>query len=181
MNTNRLATMVTLVLVALLLAGCLKGRSAGTMLDDQNTEFRVINAIYGDPDIDANSHIKVEVHEAIVLLLGETDTPARRERAGELAAAVPNVDRVVNEIQVGDSAGLAGRSHNSWLTTKVNTALRFDDSLKLVDTSRVKVISADRNVYLMGLVQSKDADAIVEVVRNVGGVEKVVKVFKYTD
>lgn len=181
MKMNHLATVAILLLTALLLAGCFKGRSAGTVLDDQNTEFRVIDVIYNDPDIDANSHIKVEVHEAIVLLLGETPTPEKRERAGELAASVPNVDRVVNEIQVRDSAGLAGRAHNSWLTTKVNSALAFDSSLKLIDTSRVKVITANRNVYLMGLVRRNDADAIVEVVRNVGGVEKVVKVFKYTD
>ena len=180
-NRNLPATLALLALSALLLGGCLKGRTFGTTLDDQNTEFRVIDTINSDPAFGTESHIKVEVHEAMVLLLGETDSVAKRDRAGELAASVSNVDRVINEILVADTAGIGARTNNSWLTARVNNALTFADSLEDMDTGRVKVVSSTGTVYLMGLVTRSQGDAVVEVARNVGGVEKVVKVFKYTD
>jgi osmotically-inducible protein OsmY len=33
----------------------------------------------------------------------------------------------------------------------------------------------------MGLVTHKEGEAVAEVVRNIGGVDKVVKIFDYTD
>ena len=36
-------------------------------------------------------------------------------------------------------------------------------------------------VYLMGMVSHDEADAVTDIARDVGGVEKVVKVFEYTD
>lgn len=178
---NLPAILALLALSALLLGGCLKGRTFGTTLDDQNTEFRVIDTIFSDPQFGTESHIKVEVHDGMVLLLGETNTVAKRDRAGELAASVSNVDRVVNEILVADTAGIGTRSNNSWLTARVSNALTFADSLEDMETSRIKVVSSTGTVYLMGLVTRSEGDAAAEVARNVGGVEKVVKVFKYTD
>ncbi|HEX5123899.1 MAG TPA: BON domain-containing protein, partial [Rhodanobacteraceae bacterium] len=46
---------------------------------------------------------------------------------------------------------------------------------------RVNVTTAHRTVYLMGMVTHEEADAAVEVARGIDGVEKVVKVFEYTD
>ena len=41
--------------------------------------------------------------------------------------------------------------------------------------------TAHRVVYLMGKVSHEEDDAVTEVARDVDGVEKVVKVFEYTD
>ena len=71
--------------------------------------------------------------------------------------------------------------NNSWLTAKVNTALMTKNPVEGFDTSRIKVISSDHTVYLMGIVSRAEGDAAAEVARNVGGVEKVVKVFSYSD
>jgi len=35
--------------------------------------------------------------------------------------------------------------------------------------------------YLMGLVSHEEADAAVEVARNISGIDKVVKVFEYSE
>jgi osmotically-inducible protein OsmY len=91
------------------------------------------------------------------------------------------VERVVNELAVGPSASLGKRLDNSWLTTKVNAALVRDNPVPGFDATRIKVISSLNTVYLMGLVRRAEGDAVAEVARNVGGVEKVVKVFSYMD
>ena len=49
------------------------------------------------------------------------------------------------------------------------------------DPGRVKISTAHGNVYLMGLVSHREADAVVDVARNVAGVNKVVQVFEYVD
>lgn len=169
-----------LCLVALpLLAGCLQYRSTGAMLDDQNIELRVIDAIASSDQIDRNSHIKVEVYENVVLLMGEATTEGVRNHAGDLAADVDQVERVVNEIEVTERVGVGGKFGNSWLTSKVNTALATENTLEGWDPHRIKVISSRNTVYLMGNVTRDEGDRVAEVVRNVRGVEKVVKVFNY--
>jgi osmotically-inducible protein OsmY len=168
-------------LLPLLLAGCLQYRSTGAMFDDQNMELRVIDAINEPEEIGTESHIKVEVYEKTVLLMGETPTEARKTLAGERAAGVDRVERVVNEIEVGERAGVGARFGNSWLSGKVKTALSRADKLEGWDAYRVKVVSSQGTVYLMGNVTREEGDSVAEVARNVRGVEKVVKVFNYVE
>ena len=182
-----------LTLAGLLLGGCAAAvvggsavvvhdrRSVGQVIDDQNIEYAVIRRIYNSEAIGEESHVKVEVYENVVLLMGETDGEERKRRAGELAGEVDNVERVVNEIQIADRASLGTRMNNSWLTAKVDTALVRDNPVPGFDATRIKVVSSDGTVYLMGLVSRAEGDAVAEVARNVSGVEKVVKVFDYTD
>jgi osmotically-inducible protein OsmY len=171
---------VLLALVAVpLLAGCLQYRSTGAMFDDQNIEWRVIDAISSSEQLDRSSNIKVEVYENVVLLMGQAPTEAARDLAGDLAAEVDQVERVVNEIEVMERTGVGGKFNNSWLTGKVNTALATENTLEGWDPHRIKVISSENTVYLMGNVSRDEGDRVAEVVRNVRGVEKVVKVFNY--
>ncbi|MDX1461095.1 MAG: BON domain-containing protein, partial [Xanthomonadales bacterium] len=69
----------------------------------------------------------------------------------------------------------------TWLTTKVNTALLRENPVPGFDATRIKVVTSQNNVYLMGLVTREEGDAVAEVARHVGGVEKVIKVFSYRD
>lgn len=182
---------ILLAMLAQALAGCAAAvvgggavaahdrRTVGTVFDDQNAEYRVIDQVYSSPEIGEESHIKVEVYEGVVLLMGETDNEARRELAGRLAGEVDHIERVVNEIQIEESATLGDRVNNTWLTAKVNTALVRENPMPGFDATRIKVISSNHTVYLMGLVTREEGDAVAEVTRNVSGVERVVKVFNY--
>lgn len=175
------ALSLLLLLAPLLLSGCLQYRSTGAMFDDQNIELRVIDAINANEEIGTESHIKVEVYENMVLLMGETPTEARKALAGRSAAKVDRVERVVNEIEVTERADLGARFGNSWLSGKVKTAIGRADTLEGWDMYRVKVVSSRGTVYLMGNVSRQEGDAVAEVVRNVRGVDKVMKVFNYVE
>ncbi|NNL95861.1 MAG: BON domain-containing protein [Xanthomonadales bacterium] len=156
-------------------------RTTGTVLDDQTTEVRVVDRIYATPGFEGGDHVKVEVYQGVVLLLGEVTTEEKRVRAGERAAEVDNVARVVNELTVDSEATMGERLDNTWLTTKVNTVLLKENPVPGFDATRIKVVTSKDNVYLMGLVSREEGEAVAEVVRNVGGVARVVKVFSYTD
>ena len=196
-NTNPklhlLPVMVCVLLSALILSGCAAvvvggvavvasdRRSAGTVLDDQTTEVLVNDHIYDTPEFAGGDHVKVEVYQGVVLLVGEVTTAEKKVLAGQRAAEVDNVSRVVNELAIDESASIGERLDNTWLTTKVNTILLKENPVPGFDATRIKVVSSQDTVYLMGLVSREEGDAVAEVARNVGGVAKVVKVFSYRD
>ena len=156
-------------------------RSTGTVLNDQSLEYDVIGNIRSHPNFGENDHIKVEVHLGVVLLAGETVSEENRILATKLAEEPRLTERVVNDLKVGERAGFGGKLDNTWLTTKVNSILVTENPLPGNDAARIKVVSSQNTVYLMGMVTREEGTAIAEIVRNIGGVEKVVKIFDYTD
>ena len=179
-----LSIVALVMLVSILTLSACSGherRSTGTVLNDQSLEYEVIGNIRSDPSFGENDHIKVEVHQGVVLLAGETVSEENRILATQLAEKPRLTERVVNDLKIGERSGFGGKLDNSWLTTKVNSILITENPVSGNDASRVKVVSSQNTVYLMGLVSREEGEAVAEVVRNIGGVEKVVKIFDYTD
>ena len=168
-------------IVALPACGKYGRRTTGTVINDQTLEYEVIDNIRSDPSLSEKDHIKVEVHQGVVLLAGETATEENKILATRLAEESRLTQRVVNDLKVGEREGFGGKLDNSWLTTKVNSVLITENPLPGNDASRIKVVSSHNTVYLMGMVTRQEGDAVAEVVRNIGGVEKVDKIFDYTD
>jgi len=170
--------------LCLLLAACApqqERRSLGTIIDDQIIETKAMDRVYSLPGFDNMDHVKVEVHNGVLLLAGETKSESNKLLATEETAKIKGVDRVVNELAVMPPADTGDRLDNSYMTSKVNTLLLKENPVEGFDATRIKVLTARRIVYLMGTVSRADGEAVAEVVRRVGGVEKVVKVFDYTD
>jgi len=180
---NQSIVILVMLISILTLAACSghERRSTGTVLNDQSLEYEVIGNIRSDPSFGEDDHIKVEVHQGVVLLAGETVSEENRILATRLAEKPRLTERVVNDLKVGKRSGFGGKLDNSWLTTKVNSVLVTENPVSGNEASRVKVVSSQNTVYLMGLVTREEGKAIAEVVRNIGGVEKVVKIFDYTD
>lgn len=172
------------LLTATLVGACApasKKRTPGTVIDDQTVQIKALNNIYRTAEFDRADHVKVEVHNGTVLLAGETKSEANKDLATRVVNEIRGVKHIVNELAVMPAAGLGERLDNSYISAKANSILTARDPIGGVDMARIKVITARRNVYLMGTVTQKEGEAVAEVVRNIGGVEKVVKVFDYLD
>lgn len=154
-------------------------RSFGKVLDDQGIELAARNYLYQHEDIDRQDRIKIVSYNGKVLLAGEIETEQKKQLASEIVADINGVDQVVNELRVSPRLGIGHRVSDSYLTARVNTALLTENPVPGFDPSRVKVVSVDDTVYLMGLLSPAEGDAVTEVVRRVRGVRKVVKVFEY--
>ena len=150
-------------------------RTPGEMLDDRKIERLAKQNVAADERL-ATSHVNVVSYDGIVLLTGEVEDDALRARAERLVGNVPNVRRIHNEIQVGGATSFFARANDSWLTTKVFSKFAADSA---VDASRIKVVSENGVVYLIGVVPRDHAAAAAEAARSVFGVRKVVKVFDY--
>jgi osmotically-inducible protein OsmY len=156
-------------------------RTAGSVLEDQAIEIKAVSALRSERGMYAESHFNVVSYNGIVLLSGETPTEAWRARAEELVRNIEKVKRVHNEVTVGPPSTLLSRSTDTVITGKVKTGLIGIRDIEGFDPTRVKVVTEHSVVYLMGMVTRTEGDRSAEVASQVGGVERVVKVFEYQD
>jgi osmotically-inducible protein OsmY len=152
-------------------------RTTGSFLDDEGIELKANSAISDDPAL-KDAHINITSLNGVVLLTGEAPTAGQRDKVLTHARGVPRVRRVVNEIRVSPPTAYSSRMSDSWLTTKVKSKMLGD---KQLDSMQVKVVTENGVVYLMGLAKKAEAERATELARQVGGVQKVVKLFEYQD
>ncbi|NKN33629.1 BON domain-containing protein [Marichromatium bheemlicum] len=191
-RTRRAATLA-LVLASSLLGGCgalvVGGITVGAaalydrrpyyvVIDDQHIEMNAISAIQQDRELQDHARISVTSYNYRVLLTGQAERPELAQRAVDKVRRLAKVQQVVDEITIGPRVSLARKSEDAYLTSRVKLALTKVD-LEDFDATRVKVVSEDGVVYLMGLVNPAEADAAAEKARYVRGVKRVVKLFEY--
>ena len=158
-------------------------RAVGTVLSDRNIQLSAIDAINKHRELTRDdNNVKVVVYNGVMLLCGQVRSEQLKQLAHTSADGFEGVTRLVDEIEVTDEPqGFWRRRGDETITARVKTALLDITSLNDFDPSRVNVTTVDSVVYLMGMVSRDEADAVVEVARNVAGVAKVVKVFEYAD
>lgn len=153
-------------------------RTVGAFIDDGAIELKSRSALNSDPALHGNMHLSVTSMNGIVLLSGEVTRAELRERALAHVRAVPGIRRVADEITIGDPASFGSRTYDGWLTTKVKTKLIAEDDL---DSTRVKVVTENDAVYLMGLVTRAEAKLATDAARTTRGVARVITLFEYLD
>ena len=165
--------------LTLALAGC-GSRSIGNKIDDQFIAPAVENNIArAHVDLTSpTSHIVVTSYNGVVLLAGQTPRSDLKDTAEQAARRVQGVSKVHNELQVLQPTSLLARSNDTLLTSKIKTQMLADAS---VPGSRIKVITENGIVYLLGLVSRQEANQATALVQGVSGVQKIVKLFQYTN
>ena len=153
-------------------------RTTGTIVDDQAIELKAATAFLNDQAINESAHINVTSYNNVVLLTGETPTTELRDRVVQIVRDIPKVKNVYNELIIAAPSSLVSRSSDSLITSKVKTRLLTTENF---DGTKVKVVTESGIVYLMGIISRDEADVATNATRQVGGVQKVVKLFQYTD
>jgi osmotically-inducible protein OsmY len=153
-------------------------RTTGTVVEDQAIELKAWQALRADKELSEQAHINVTSFNTRVLLSGEAPTEALRQRAADIVRGVDKVSHVYNEITVAAPSSMMTRSSDTVITSKVKTKLLADAN---IDGVHVKVVTENGVVYLMGLVSRADGDLAAKIASETGGVQRVVKLFQYTD
>lgn len=185
---------ITAVLLALTLAGCsgvltatrdapmepnYGTRTLGSSIDDQLIETRAsVNIAKAHPDLEAHSRFSVTSYNGVVLLTGQVPRAELVQLAGDTARRVQRVKVVHNELTVGPRLSLLARNNDALITSSAKARMLADSN---VPGRRIKVVTEAGAVYLMGLVTRAEADAAVAAVQQVGGVQRIVKLFEYID
>ncbi|WP_316677356.1 division/outer membrane stress-associated lipid-binding lipoprotein [uncultured Tolumonas sp.] len=151
-------------------------RTVTAQVDDQKIELNARHDLSERTDISRISHISINSNNGIVLLVGQTPHQKYSDEVRAMVERQEGVRKIYNEIKIEEPIGYDIRSNDSWITSKVRTMLIAE---KHFDSSHVKVVTEDSQVFLMGLVTHDEGELAVEIARNVSGVEKVIRVFEY--
>lgn len=192
MNTKLFKKLITLLATTFILQGCVAlgiaggaalatkvgtdPRTMGSQLDDETLELKVYNAVTKDAQIKQEARVVVVSYNKRILLIGQAPNENVKSVATSLAKGVEGVEDVYNEMRIGSPIPFGQISQDAWITTKIKSDMLINSSVKTTD---IKAITENKEVFLMGNVTQEQATAAAEVARNISGVEKVVKVFKY--
>lgn len=116
--------------------------------------------------------VNTVVYEGRVLLTGKVENQAAHDTAERIVQQTPGVREVINELVVNPDRG--------FVSGVTDVAIEVKIKAQLVATKGIKSInyrwrSLDGTVYLIGAAQSsEELSAVIEVIRNIDGVRKVV-------
>jgi len=167
--------LIPLLLLSLLLSAC-TATSVSDSFDDSRNESLAKKRIKDAHPALKDSNISVTSFDGIVLITGQVPSAELIAIATAGVEPLRNVRKVHNELQVAGKTSVLSRTNDSWLTTKVKSKLAANED---TDADRIKVVTENGVVYLMGLLTQAEADAAVQVTRDTQGVQKIVKVFEY--
>ncbi len=152
-------------------------RTVGAFIDDASIEASGRSLVSGTHELE-KAHINITSINGIVLLTGEAPSEQARTLVLEKIRSVNGVRRTINEMQISPPSSFGNRTKDTWITGKVKTSLISDER---VDSTRVKVVTEQKVVYLMGLITQSEAQFAATATSKVKGVKRVVKLFEYTD
>jgi osmotically-inducible protein OsmY len=150
-------------------------------IENTLTDNKIVTTATNDLNADSRftgSHIEIACFNQVVLITGETPSADLRKAAEDIVNHVPNVTKVYNQLSVQNPASSLVRTSDGWITTKIKTQLLATKGLQ---SGTIKVVTEDGIVYLMGIVSHEQADIAADIASQVSGVQRVMKIFQYTD
>ena len=153
-------------------------RTYGAQVEDESIETKAKINISAAHEELKNSHFSVTSYNGYVLIVGQAPSEERKQQASQVVKKIRGVRRIYNELEVAGNSSAMTRSSDTWITTKVKSALLADSN---IEGGRIKVVTENGVVYLMGLVSHPEAERVTETTRSSAGVQKVVQLFEYFD
>jgi len=151
-------------------------RSNATILEDQTIEVKSKNRF--EEKYQDKVHATATSFNRYVLITGQAPTEEIKQDLTTIVLEVENVRNVQNEVIVAGNASFTSRSSDTFTTTSVKGRLTQN---KEVGANNVKVVTENGTVFLMGLVTRQEAESASQTAATTSGVQRVVKVFEYTD
>lgn len=152
-------------------------RTTKEIWQDNNIEFEVA-ALGNKAPFKGKARVVASSYNGTVVLMGQAPTQDLINEFENKAREVKGVKNIHNQIKQKEPLSVTQISNDSWITTKVKSALLTDSELNGV---KVKVITEDSDVFLFGYVTPAQSERATEIARNISGVKQVVKGFQYGD
>ncbi len=184
-------SLIALMITSTLLTGCSQiisatrdepihedqsSRTLGNYVEDEAIELKVlVNLSKGSAPL-SQSHINVTSFNGQVLLSGQVPNETIKREAEQVVNQTREVKRIHNELEIAGPTSTIVRTNDTYLTSRIKLQLLADND---VSGSRIKVVTENGTVYLMGLVSQRESDRAIEIIRGVSGVQRIVKVFEY--
>jgi len=153
-------------------------RTLGKQIDDQRIELTAHNDLSTQQALKDNANLQVISVNGSVLVIGQTPNSYLRDLAIKTVTSVNGVLHVHNQIRISNEISFTTKTNDLWITSKVKAALFADEK---INASNIKVVTENGEVFLLGLISQKQASSAIEIARNIGGVNRVFKMFEYQE
>jgi len=148
-------------------------RSASKLVEDQSVEIQITDFIYGHEKIGKKVRVKVTSFNGTVLLTGEIPDEESRNIILEKTNQLRYVQKVIDAMEIKPKLSLLDINNDSWLATKTKSSLMINKSF----ITNTKIVTSDRKIYLMGLVNNNEAKTILDIVNKIEGATAVIPLF----
>ena len=175
--------------IGCLLSGCMSSAmtSANAVYDHRSIQTNVQNhyqqvslyhALTSNPAVNPASDLAVVIEEHVALIIGETPDQASWLAIDKEAGRFSGTQKVLNKVTIAPPVSMATKIHDTWITTKIKTQYIASNE---INPSKIKVITDDGVVYLMGMAPREEANKAIEVASQTEGVKKVVTALYFLD
>jgi len=185
-------TLLITVSLVLMLSGCVGLFIAGTattvnlVTDPRSTQEiwndnyieSEITGIVKKPPYRGKTRITSSSFRGSVILMGQSPDENLISSLEKEVKTVKGVKDIYDQVRIKEPLSTGAISEDSWITAKVKSKLLTDHDLNGI---KIKVITEDKEVFLLGYVTQKHAKRATEIARNISGVKKVIKAFQYDD
>lgn len=125
-----------------------------------------------------NLRVNISSIDGQLLLIGQAKDIHLKKQLLQEIREINGVKQVYDQIRIKPPLSLSAVSQDTWLTTKVKSALIGSKKLRNVD---ITVLTEDSEVFLMGYVSQTQAKEATEITRNLAGVKQVIQGFQLVD
>lgn len=146
-------------------------RSVGAFIDDQAIELKIRKFIMQNKEMWDTSHISVVSFNGVVLLVGQSPRKVFKQELIEYTKSLPSVRYVYDEITISSPISYRQRMQDSAITAQVAAKISASE---VIGPNRIKTVTEDGVVYLMGLANTEEREAAVDIARKGQGVRQVV-------
>ena len=150
-------------------------RTVGTQLDDTTTQGKIAYQLALIDALKEYTNIQVNVYKGVALLTGQAPNDDLKERAIRATQNVENIVKIHNQIRIGSPISASAQANDIWLASKIRANFVTDER---VPTLNIEVIVENKEVFLMGYLTTQEANAAVDIARNIEGVAKVTRAFE---
>ena len=125
-----------------------------------------------------NMRINLFTNSGYLLVVGQVNSQRNKDAIESKLTTLDQVKGIYNQLRIAKPIGFAQQSRDSWITTKVKSQLTAHDR---VNPLKIKVVTENAEVFLIGRVNKVMANAATNITRNIDGVKQVNRVFQLID
>ncbi|MDA9211113.1 BON domain-containing protein [Methylophilaceae bacterium] len=123
------------------------------------------------------SHFNIIVYNKAVVIVGQVPTKEVKNKITDVLSKLENVKTVHNKTEVSKANKLKQRAKDTITTSNVKTRL-FLELKNEVHPMHVKIMTENDVIYLLGIVNEKEADEAIQIAKSSKGVKLVVPLFE---
>lgn len=153
-------------------------RNAEVIYTDQKLEFK---SILETQDINEEDNLSFVSFNQVVLITGEVPTEKVKKEIESTIRKISGVKDVKNYLTIGMKSSLKSQASDIAITSNVISRLFVKEHKSQLSPLHVKVYTEKQTVYLMGLLNNKEAEDAVKITKSSKGVKKVIPLFEIDD